>query len=156
MKKYEGNKMTKKIDEHGKIIKAIKAVKSNNINESVRYVIEELLTEMANSDRLAVKNKTINLMFHLLKWSCQPRKRTRSWEVTLYNRRKELIRIFEMSKVLKNYQASNLVDWYPKAVDDALFEMNGNHEYELPERLPWTQHQLLDQTFYPETDTEKI
>lgn len=145
-----------KIDEHGKIIKAIKAVKSNNINESVRFVIEELLTEMANSDRLAVKNKTINLMAHLLKWSCQPRKRTRSWEVTLYNRRKELNRIFEMSKILKNYQANNLIDWYPKAIDDALFEMQNNNEYALPEKLPWTQRQLLDQTFYPETDTEKI
>lgn len=52
--------------------------------------LEILIESMGRSERRAVKSQLIRLMSHVIKWKCQPEKRSASWTVTIRNARMEI------------------------------------------------------------------
>jgi len=52
--------------------------------------LNELIEAMARSDKRALKSQLIRLMCHIIKWKCQPDKRSRSWIFTIIDAREEI------------------------------------------------------------------
>src|SRR5687767_2895915 len=63
----------------------------------------EYLDDMAKRGRREVDSRLIPYMAHVLKWMYQPRKRTRSWRLTIETQRQELGLDFESSRTLRNH-----------------------------------------------------
>ncbi len=57
--------------------------------------LEELIEALSRSERRALKSQLIRLMAHVIKWKSQPELRSRSWAVTIYNARSEIVDIQE-------------------------------------------------------------
>ena len=57
--------------------------------------LEELIDAVARSERRALRSQLIRLMVHVLKWNDQPRRRSRSWAVTILQAREEIAAIRE-------------------------------------------------------------
>src|SRR5579864_9147671 len=64
--------------------------------------LKEYLNDMARRDKREVMSRLGILIFHVLKWECQPDLRSRSWSATIANQRRELQELFQ-SDVLRNY-----------------------------------------------------
>lgn len=52
--------------------------------------LQELIEAMGRSERLAVRSQLVRLMVHIIKWKCQPSRRTRSWAVSIEQAREEI------------------------------------------------------------------
>jgi hypothetical protein len=94
------------------------------------------------------------LLMHLLKWQFQPRRRSRSWRLTILRCRRDLERVFAKSPSL-NPLTSRREDWdallrelYRDARDYAIAE-TGLPASAFPETCPYTIDQILDPDFLP-------
>ncbi|MCX7997807.1 MAG: DUF29 domain-containing protein, partial [Leptospiraceae bacterium] len=77
--------------------------------------IAEFLEDMGKRDFREVLSRLRVLMMHLLKWIFQPKKRTRSWKVTILEQRFELNDEFSFSKNEENFARNNFQATYHKA-----------------------------------------
>jgi hypothetical protein len=57
--------------------------------------LQELIDAVARSERRALRSQLVRLMVHILKWHCQPDKRTPNWSVSIYQAREEIASIRE-------------------------------------------------------------
>jgi hypothetical protein len=103
--------------------------------------LEEFLWDMAKRDKREVTSRLTTLLTHLLKWDYQPRKRSRSWQVTILAQRDELEDELE-SKTLKNHAEEVLPRAYARAVVRAATE-TGLSEKRFPEECPYSLDDLL-------------
>ena len=53
-------------------------------------ILEDLIDAMGRSEKRAVKSQLIRLMKHIIKWQCQPEKRSPSWVITIRSARREI------------------------------------------------------------------
>ena len=83
--------------------------------------LSEYLTDMAKRDRREAVSRLTVLLAHLLKWDAQPAKRTKSWETTIRNQRRELGQLLE-SGTLRAFAENELGKIYGWAVEDAMSE----------------------------------
>lgn len=100
------------------------------------------------------------LLMHLLKWQFQPRRRSRSWRLTVLRCRRDLERVFGKSPSL-NPLTSRRDDWeallrqlYRDARDYAIAE-TGLPESAFPDTCPYTIDQILDPDFLPGTERDE-
>lgn len=100
------------------------------------------------------------LLMHLLKWQFQPRRRSRSWRLTVLRCRRDLERVFGKSTSL-NPLTSRRDDWdallrqlYRDARDYAIAE-TGLPASALPETCPYTIDQILDPDFLPGSERDE-
>ena len=116
--------------------------------------LAEEIESLGKSDRRALGSHLRNLVMHLLKWHAQPggRHTGPSWRQSIRNARAEIAVIVEDSPSLRREVSGLLVRWYPLARLDAADE-TGLPLATLPEACPWTAAQVLDDAFWPETDT---
>lgn len=56
----------------------------------VEEILEELITSMGRSEKRAVKSQLTRLMKHIIKWQCQPERRSASWVTTIRSARREI------------------------------------------------------------------
>jgi hypothetical protein len=105
--------------------------------------LSEYLLDMAKRDRREVSCRLKTLLMHLLKWDYQPRKRSRSWEVTIMNQRYELAEELE-SQTLKNHALDVLPKAYAQAVKLAAKETGLSSE-KFPEQCPYTLDDVLSE-----------
>jgi hypothetical protein len=52
--------------------------------------LESLIEAMGRNDRRALKSQLIRLIVHIIKWKCQPQKRTNSWAISIFSARREI------------------------------------------------------------------
>ncbi|MFM6206377.1 DUF29 domain-containing protein, partial [Planktothrix sp.] len=52
--------------------------------------LESLIEAMGRNDRRALKSQLIRLMVHVIKWKCQPQKRSSSWAISILSARREI------------------------------------------------------------------
>ena len=75
---------------------------------------------------MAAENELINrlavLLAHLLKWSLQPTRRSRSWVLTVREQRRRIKRLLDRNPSLKPKITEALVDAFPSAVNAAADE----------------------------------
>jgi hypothetical protein len=103
--------------------------------------LEVFLWDMAKRDKREVTSRLTTLLTHLLKWDYQPRKRSRSWQVTILTQRDELEDALE-SKTLKNHAEEVLPRAYARAVVRAAAE-TGLSEKKFPEECPYSLDEVL-------------
>jgi hypothetical protein len=103
--------------------------------------LSEYLDDMARRDRKEVTSRLRILVAHLLKWDCQPRKRSRSWSGTITSQRHDLQFDLE-SKTLRNHAEAVLPAVYAKAVQLAVDE-TGLPKDQFPSECPYTLQQIL-------------
>ena len=99
-------------------------LKQGNIMEATTG-LEALIEAMGRSDKRALKSQLIRLMAHIIKWKCQPEKRSSSWSITILSARNEIESIQEDTPSL-NTNTINLI-WdkcFKQAVKEAETEMN--------------------------------
>jgi hypothetical protein len=104
--------------------------------------LKELLEDMSKRDRREVESRLQVLLMHVLKWKFQKKKRTKSWQRTISEQRRQLRGEFRASNALRNHAEAILADAYAEAVEWAA------EETELPAKTfppdcPWTLEQLL-------------
>ncbi len=64
--------------------------------------IEELVEALSRSEQRALKSQLIRLMAHIIKWTCQSERRSRSWAVTIHSARAEILDIQEETPSLND------------------------------------------------------
>ena len=77
--------------------------------------LAEYLNDMARRDKREVLSRLAVLIAHLLKWSQQPERRSRSWQETVEVQRQELGELLE-SGALRNYAEDALAKAYSNGV----------------------------------------
>ncbi len=114
--------------------------------------IESLAEEvqaMAARDRRELESRLAVILLHLLKWKCQPEKRSGSWDSTILTQRADLRRLLRQSPSLKREVAEAVKEAYPDAVGGAAKE-TGLRVTTFPSDCPFSPEQILDPTYLPE------
>lgn len=103
--------------------------------------LSEYLGDMAKRDKREVVQRMMVLLVHLLKWEHQPKKRTRSWQLTIDEQREELQELLE-SGSLRGHAEQDLSKIYSKAVRRAAVETKLKAEV-FADECPYTLEQIL-------------
>ena len=112
--------------------------------------IAEELESLGKQDKRALMSRAILLLMHLLKWQFQAERRSTSWELTLKEQRKQILRLCKDSPSLKKWLSEqSLEDIYLDALEDAIDE-TGLDEKIFPKNCPYSLEQILDKAYYPE------
>jgi Domain of unknown function DUF29 len=83
-----------------------------------------LIESMGKSKRLALKSQLIRLMIHVIKWKCQPQKRSYSWAISILSARREIEDIQEEVPSLNRDFIESIWDkCFQNAVKEAEMEM---------------------------------
>lgn len=101
----------------------------------------EYLADMAQRDRREVRSRLIVLITHVLKWTCQPDQRSRSWHGSIIGQRQQLQGALGRG-VLRNHAEAVLPEAYADAVERAGAE-TGLSVRTFPASCPYTLDQLL-------------
>jgi hypothetical protein len=115
----------------------------------MEHVAEEI-EALGNEQRHAVESHLRILLAHLLKWRYQPRRRRRSWQISVLNARAEITRRLDRNPGLLYTWAEMLAWAYPKARRLAAAE-TGLPRATFPEACEWEPAQILDDDFWPES-----
>lgn len=103
--------------------------------------LSEYLSDMAKRDRREVLSRLVVLMSHLLKWQCQPDKRSGSWRGTIREQRRELYQLLE-SGTLRRHAEAVYAAAYAEARKQAADETERDVET-FPEESRWDLETLL-------------
>ena len=114
-------------------------------------ILEEL-EAIAKKDKREIRSRLIVLLTHLLKYSYQPNRRSRSWLTTLSKQRNRIELVLEDSPSLAGYAALVLESAYTKARREAASE-TGLELALFPSECPYTPEQILDPEFLPDEQT---
>lgn len=109
--------------------------------------LEEYLTDMSIRDRRETWSRLVVLVAHWLKWEYQPDRRSTSWQLTIVNQQRELMKIFK-SGTLRNHAREELDDVYFHAVAEAVLE-TGLPLSAFPSATPRTLDEWLALSFGP-------
>ena len=122
-------------------------------HDELDYVhLQEFLTDMAQRERHEVESRLVVLIAHLLKWIHQKKKRTRSWQATIFLQTEELTRILQ-SRTLRNHAEEVLSRMYKGGVKAAAIE-TGLPITAFPKKCPWTLPMLLSEDLLKENDNK--
>lgn len=127
----------------------IDLIKSGNrLAVDFEHLLEEI-ESMGASERRELINRLAILLAHLLKWHYQPSLRGRSWQLTIKEQRRQLLRHLKDNPSLHARLDEFIADAYIDSVLLAARE-TGLDESVFPVQCPYTENDLLDSEFYPE------
>nr|WP_314418089.1 DUF29 domain-containing protein [uncultured Erwinia sp.] len=112
-----------------------------------RNLLEEI-ESMGNSERRELESRLEVLLQHLLKWQFQPSHQGRSWQLTIAEQRRKILRRLARNPSLKNEFSVLMADAYGDAILSAARE-TGIDEKHFPLLCPWSGEQIIDPEFYP-------
>jgi hypothetical protein len=88
-----------------------------------------LIESMGKSKKLALKSQLTRLMTHVIKWKCQPERRSSIWAITILSARQEIEDIQEEVPSLNRNSIESIWDiCLTRAVKDAEDEMGRDCE----------------------------
>lgn len=109
--------------------------------------IADQLEELARSERRELKSWFIVLIHHMLKWKYQPKKRSKSWRVSIRNSRDQIGLMLQESPSLKPKAHSFAIEAYPISVRRAKDDTRLDN---FPSDLEFSLDDLLDHDFFPD------
>lgn len=112
------------------------------------HIAEEIETLGRGEKRELVSRLSV-LLLHLLKWSHQPERRGKSWELTIKEQRRQLTRHLRDNPSLRAWTDQAMADAYGDAVLRAELEMNVARDM-LPWSCPYGFEQAVDDAFWPD------
>jgi hypothetical protein len=110
-------------------------------------LVEELKS-MGKSEKNALKSNLRILLMHLLKYQCEPERRSNSWLYTIFEHRKRLQDSLQESPSLKRYLAEVFEECYQDARKAASLE-TGLSRDTFPFNSPFSIDEVLDEEFLP-------
>ncbi len=114
--------------------------------------LENLVDEVESvggSERREIRNRLTVLIAHLLKWKYQPGSRGPAWSGTIREQRSQLADILEASPSLRAYFSKQVAERHLSGRLDAAKD-TGIAFGLFPDRLEFSEEQVLDPDFYPE------
>ncbi len=115
----------------------------------IENIIEEL-EALGRSERRAMASHLRNLLKHLLKWEYQPKKRARSWKLSIDGARAELHELLSEMPSLRQDLSLITAEQYSWARREAARETFLPIEH-FPAECPYEASRLIDPEFYPES-----
>jgi len=109
----------------------------------------EELDDMSGSQRDALESNLEIVLMHLLKYRFQPKLRSRSWLLTIFEHRNRLKKAFKRSPSLQRYYQEVFAECYQTARKMASLE-TGLLMADFPEVSPFTTEQVLDIDYLPD------
>jgi len=116
----------------------------------IEHIAEEI-ESMGKTEKRELISRLSVLLLHLLKWQFQPERRGASWEVTIRNQRRALVRHLGDNPSLKSKVPEALIDAYADARGEAYAETSIPEET-FPAECPWTFDQLMAADFWPPSE----
>jgi hypothetical protein len=115
----------------------------------IKNLIDEV-ESMGASERKELISRLEVLLAHLLKWQFQPKRRRRSWELTIQEQRSRLVDLLDENPSLGNPETlqANLAKAYKYAVIAAQRETRLTSAV-FPRECPYALENVLDNGFYP-------
>lgn len=123
-------------------------IRSGRLGEADLMNIAEELESMGRSERRALANRLAVLLMHLLKWRYPPALRGKSWQATIKEQRRQVMKLLQDSPSLKPNLPVILADVYEDAVLMAIAETHLD-ETTFPSNCPFSLEQVLDQNYWP-------
>lgn len=124
-------------------------LRSGSIDEFNRARLAEELESLAASDQRALASQVRRAIAHLLKWQFQPARRSRSWELSIFNARQEVEKILRANPSLANRLGSVTAEEYAGARKAASIETR-LPVAAFPADCPYAVDEILDSEFMPE------
>lgn len=125
--------------------------------EMSRLDVEELieeLSDLARSQRRALRSHLRNLLLHLLKWQFQQERRSTSWQRSIDNARDEIDDLLMESPSIRD-EFADIGKWYLRARRDAAREMELPVD-DLPQACPFDlEREVLLDDWFPAPMTRK-
>lgn len=112
--------------------------------------LAEEIESLGRQERQELVNRFGVLLGHLLKWQYQPNYRSRSWQATIREQRRRILRLLEGSPSLQPFLPEALELGFEDGIDLAIQETNLPEET-FPTTCPYTLDQALDAEFLPDT-----
>lgn len=119
-----------------------KLAADGRLSELDHHNLSEYLADMAKRDRREVFSRLVVLLAHLLKWNYQPEHRSKSWQATIREQRRELRQLVE-SGTLYHHAETVFLDAYGEAREQAAEETEQNIDV-FPSSSPWSLADALD------------
>lgn len=105
--------------------------------------LEELIDALSRSDRRALESHLVRLMQHIIQWTYQPDKRSRSWQNTIVNAREAIVEIQEDTPSLTDDVIRRL---WARTLRKAHREAEGDMNQQVPP-LPLTWDEVFTQDY---------
>jgi Domain of unknown function DUF29 len=105
--------------------------------------LAEELDTMGRSEWSELENRLEVLLMHMLKWDCQPARRSRGWKSTMREQRNAIRRLMRRSPGLKRNLETTIADVYQDAVGRAIDE-TGLSAATFPDELPYGVAEILE------------
>ena len=117
----------------------------------IEHIAEEI-EDVGKSEQRELANRMTVLMMHLLKWHFQPARQGSSWEKTIKEQRKSIIRRLKNTPSLKNLLTDDewLEDVWLDARIAAEKETHINFD-KFPDECPWKIDNILEESWFPTT-----
>ncbi|MGD9731011.1 MAG: DUF29 domain-containing protein [Desulfamplus sp.] len=117
----------------------------------IEHIAEEI-EEVGKSEQRELANRMAVLMTHLLKWHFQPARQGSSWEKTIKEQRKSIIRRLNNTPSLKKSLTDDewLADVWLDARLAAEKETRINFD-KFPDECPWEIYNILEESWLPTT-----
>jgi Domain of unknown function DUF29 len=110
------------------VVKAKQLLQEGKMTE-VDDILENLLESMGRSEKRAVISQLTRLMLHIIKWKCQPEKRSPSWVISIRSARREIADSQEeMPSLNREFLESIWDKCFASAKQDARDEMGKKPE----------------------------
>ncbi len=117
----------------------------------IEHLAEEI-EDVGKSEQRELANRMAILLAHLVKWQLQPERRGPSWEITIRNQRRGILRRLEKTPSLQPGLADP--DWWMDVWDDATAQVaSAAGLSEFPEVCPWPSDQVLAEDWLPDEYT---
>jgi len=118
----------------------------------VNNLVEEI-EAMGRSERHELVNRLAVLLAHLLKWHHQPERRGKSWRLTIEEQRYRVLDRLTESPSLRHGIDDTLARAYRYAILQVAKE-TPLEKSDLPPLCSYTLEQILDENYWPESDTQ--
>jgi hypothetical protein len=106
------------------------------------------IEDMGRNEKRAVESNLEIVLMHLLKWQYQPERRSNSWQLTIFEHRKRLAKLFRDSPSLRNYYAQVFGECYQNARKMAAIETGLPLETFSPDP-PFDEEEVLNSDYLP-------
>ena len=118
--------------------------------------VAEELESLGKRDRRELESRIEVLTMHVLKWHYQSAGRdySHSWYDTILEQRGQIQRLLDDSPSLRPRVATSLEQRYPRARRRAMGDTQ-LPESIFPQTCPWTPAQLLDDDFWPDSESHQ-
>lgn len=123
-----------------------KLLKNRDFKDLDIINLMEEIESLGKQQRQELRNQLAVLIGHFLKWDYQPKKRSKSWRVTIREQRREIIRLLDENPSLKPYLGEAIIYAHESGLDLVVRETPLDYP-DLPQDPIYTIEQLLNPDF---------